>query len=609
MLVSFCGYAQKNSGYTFTLDLVNVKDDKVQVQLTAPQINQDEIVYYIPKIVPGTYSEDDFGRFIEGFTALDKNSKPLDVERVNVNGWKIKNARQLYSISYKVNDTFDDRDTASKKVFEPTGSNIEADTNFVINTHCFLGYFDGMKQAPYKLVVNHAADFYGATAMTDDNNSNTVDEFTTNTYNTMVDNPVMYCRPDTASISVGDSRVLISVYSPNKKVRANFLATNFDKLLQAQAKYLGGTLPVKKYAFLLYLTDHGSLSGGVGALEHSYSSMYFLPEGDPEKILQNFMDVAAHEFFHIVTPLSIHSEEIQYFDFNEPKMSKHLWLYEGTTEYHAHIAQEKYGLISRQDLLDVLSGKITSSRSFFNDTVPFTVMSANCLHQYANQFGNVYQKGALIAMCLDIKLRQLSNGKYGLMNLIFGLSKKYGKDKPFKDDELFDVIEKLTYPEIKTFLVTYVAGGTPLPLQEIFAIAGIDYKAVEETKDSTFTMGNISFIPNKANSRVNISGIAAMNSFGTQLGYKLNDEIVSINDTAVTIVNFSKYVGNLYKRAAVGDKLTIVVNRKNDAGTQQQVTLSAPMQKIPVKKYNQLSIMPNLTAQQQTVQNSWLNAN
>ena len=56
-----------------------------------------------------------------------------------------------------------------------------------------------------------------------------------------------------------------------------------------------------------------------------------------------FVDNAAHEFFHIVTPLSIHSEEIQYFDFNQPKMSEHLWLYEGSTEYHAHMVQEKYG--------------------------------------------------------------------------------------------------------------------------------------------------------------------------------------------------------------------------------------------------------------------------
>lgn len=607
-LVAACCFA-KNGGYTFTIDLVNVKDDKVKVQLAVPVIKQDEIIYYIPKIVPGTYSEDDFGRFVDAFAAFDKNGNKLEVEKVSVNGWKIKNARKLSSISYTVNDTFDDRDSASKKIFEPTGSNIQADTNFVINTHCFTGYFDGMKQVKYKLIVNHPADFYGATAMTDDNSSNTTDEFTTTTYNSLVDNPVMYCRPDTASIMIGESKVLISVYSPNKKVKADFLAGNFTKLLQAQAKYLGGTLPVKKYAFLIYLTDNGGVSGASGALEHSYSSMYFLPEGDPNKILQFVMDVAAHEFFHIVTPLNIHSEEIQYFDFNEPKMSKHLWLYEGTTEYHAHLAQEKYGLITRQDFLDVVSSKITSCRQQYNDTLPFTVMSANCLHEYAAQYGNVYQKGALIAMCLDIKLRQLSNNKYGLMNLIFDLSKKYGKEKPFKDDELFDVIEKLTYPEIKQFLLTYVSGSKPLPLEDVLHTAGVDYNAVVESKDSVFTLGGIRFVPSQESGRAVINDISAMNSFGKKIGYKLNDEIVSINGKAVTIATLGKTTAGLYKTAKVGDEVKIVVSRKNESGKEEEITLAAPMEKIPVKKYNQLNFTANPTAEQLAVQNSWLNAN
>jgi predicted metalloprotease with PDZ domain len=49
------------------------------------------------------------------------------------------------------------------------------------------------------------------------------------------------------------------------------------------------------------------------------------------------MDVVSHEFFHIVTPLSIHSKEIQDFDYNDPKMSQHLWMYEGVTEYFANL--------------------------------------------------------------------------------------------------------------------------------------------------------------------------------------------------------------------------------------------------------------------------------
>jgi len=59
----------------------------------------------------------------------------------------------------------------------------------------------------------------------------------------------------------------------------------------------------------------------------------------------------------------------------------------------------------------------------------------------------------------------------------------------------------------------------------------------------------------------------------------------------------------------VGDEIKIVVSRKNAGGTAEDVTLAAPMEKIPVKKYNQLSFMTNPTPGQLAIQNSWLNAN
>ena len=343
---------------------------------------------------------------------------------------------------------------------------------------------------------------YGSTALNDMDTSNTSDKFITGSYNSIVDNPFMYNVPDTSFIKVGNTRVLISVYSPTKKITSKFLAQKLDTLLQAQGKYLGGKLPVDTYAFIIYLNDKPGYSGGEGALEHSYSSLYYYPEREPGQLSTEFVNHAAHEFFHIITPLTIHSEEIQYFDFNHPKMSRHLWLYEGSTEYHAHMVQEKYGLISTATFLNRLSEKITTSKNSYNDSVPFTTMSSGVLETYHKQFGNVYQKGALITMCLDIKLLQLSNGKYGIMNLIHDLSNKYGKQKGFKDDQLFTEIEKLTYPEIKQFLDTYVAGSAPLPLEQVLNMAGVNYKALGETKDSTFSMGKVSLGFNSATRRI-----------------------------------------------------------------------------------------------------------
>src|SRR5450755_457727 len=539
LLCSYISFAQKKGpfkGYQFTVDLITIKNDQVKVELKTPPIYKKSITYQFPKIVPGAYSEDDYGRYIEQFKAFNKKGESLKVIRKDINSWTISNADKLYTLSYLVNDTYDDFVTKDA-IFEPGGSDIQKDTVFVINNHCFLGYFDNMKNIPYEVTIIHPFKMYGSTALTDLDKNAGVDKFITESYNQIVDNPFLYTVPDTTVIKVGKTDVLISVYSPNKLVTSKFIAAKLDTLLKAQTKYLGGKLPVDKYAFLIYLDDKAGPSGSEGALEHSFSSFYYLGERDSVSISEQFSDDAAHEFFHIITPLSIHSEEIQWFDFNHPKMSEHLWLYEGSTEYHAHMVQEKYGLISVQDFLNKLSDMITTSRTRYNDSLPFTVMSSGVLGKYKEQFGNVYQKGALIAMCLDIKLLQLSRGKYGFMNLIQDLSARYGKQRGFKDSELFDEIGKITYPEIEQFLQTYVAGSLPLPLAQVFTSVGVDYLPEVETKDSLFTMGSIGLIFNNETKRLVISDVSSMNAFGKTMEYHVNDEIISINGLEMNHAN------------------------------------------------------------------------
>jgi predicted metalloprotease with PDZ domain len=203
--------------------------------------------------------------------------------------------------------------------------------------------------------------FYGSTSLVDKDPSTTTDVFVIENYNEAVDNPIMYTIPDTAIVKVGSSNVLISVFSKKISHRAKYIATRLDSLLQAQGKYLGGKLPVENYSFLVYMSDHDGLTGGFGALEHPYSSVYFMPEMTNEQLVPQLYEVAAHEFFHIVTPLGIHSEEIQYFDYDQPKMSEHLWLYEGTTEYHAQSVQVKYNFPFQRRIFECTSRQNESS--------------------------------------------------------------------------------------------------------------------------------------------------------------------------------------------------------------------------------------------------------
>ncbi|MFT5864193.1 MAG: putative metalloprotease with PDZ domain, partial [Flavobacteriales bacterium] len=306
--------------YKVEIDLNNIIDDQVPVIMYPPKMTAASVEYHMAKILPGTYGISDYGRFVTDFKAIDTTGVELSVEKSSTNRWKIDNAPALSYLSYKVHDTFDafegygdDRETV---VFEPGGTGLDVERNvYAFNTFGFVGYIKGQIFEPYELTVKHPENLFGGTALESKSRSATEDVFTAEDFNFLADGPIMYCKPDTITKQLAGAEILVSVYSPNNVLSAKDVMDNIGDLMEAQAKYLGGTLPVDRYAYLIYLMDGASLSGAMGALEHSYSSFYSLPEANAANIGQTVRDVAAHEFLHIVTPLNIHSEQIGEFNY------------------------------------------------------------------------------------------------------------------------------------------------------------------------------------------------------------------------------------------------------------------------------------------------------
>lgn len=608
--VIFCGLAwiaaaaheRQPDTYYFSVDLALAADDKLNVQLLAPAIASDEIVYHLPKIVPGTYDIYDFGRFVSDFAAFGKNGMELQVEKKDENSWLIKNAKALDKIFYTVDDTWD-TPIKEKFVFEPAGTNIEEGKVFVLNNHGFFGYFDGLRDRKYELKVTKPKGFYGATGLNTVKIDSIHDTFYTNSYFDLADSPIMYSVPDTAVIRVGGAEVLVALYSPNHKVDAKFLALQIKDILNAQKAYLGGKLPIEKYAFLIYLTDKDAGSGANGALEHNYSSFYFLPEINGTSLAQYIRDVAAHEFFHIVTPLTIHSHEIGNFDFDNPKMSKHLWLYEGVTEYFAGHVQVRYGLVERKDYLSTVREKMLGADQF-NDTLPFTKMSLGCLDTYNSQYGNVYEKGALIGLCLDIKLLHLSGGKYGLVDLLSDLSKTYGKEKSFSDDSLFTTIIKLTYPEIGEFLNRYVNGSEPLPLKEVFSFVGIDYTPKVSTMG--FSYGNVDIGYNPETHQLIVVNTYKMDEIGKELGFQEGDALVKFNGKKVNPANVEDVIQDFFAKTKEGKTLKVTVIRTDESGKSKKIKMRAKVREVEIIRKHFLTLSKTANDQQLELRKAWI---
>lgn len=593
--------ATADTSYRVEVDLINIKNDRVPVRVFPPKLEGDTAVYNMPKIVPGTYSISDFGRYINDLHAFDINGEELNVTRLDTNRWAIVPAKKLHYISYWVDDTFDD---PNSDIFPPGGTNIEAGKNVVFNAFGFVGYFQGAKKNHFDLQVARPGEFYGETTLNRVFSDSLTDRFSARDYFELHDCPILYCKADTASMMVGPTRISVGIYSPDDKITARDVMDVIGELFPATADYLGGTLPTDKYAVLIYFTSDFGMMHGMGALEHHTSTFAVMPAWPLSTLAQSLKDVVAHEFFHIVTPLNIHSEQIADYDFINPEMSEHLWLYEGTTEYAAHHMQVKQELISLDSFLNTIKQKIAIAATY-DTTVAFTELSKKALDEYADQYGNVYMEGALIGMALDLELLHLSGGRYGLRDLMDDMMVKYGRHRPFEDARLFDIIGEVSgYPEATHFLDTHVGHANPLPLKELLGYAGILYAKTKE--DTIVSAGNIGTGYNPRTEHMNIASTRDMNEFGKEMGFEYGDEILDWNGRPVTQENFHGVMEAYRNEVSPGEVVKVKVRRKDGNGEYQELELSAPAIMQVVTKKNVLEPMKNPSGEQLAIRKAWI---
>lgn len=588
-----------------SVDLINVTDDKVSVVVNPPTITEKEIKFSLPAIVPGTYSRDDYGKYIEAFKALDYSGNELQFTKVDDNTWSILNADKLDKVIYLVNDTFDIE--SEHDIFSPTGTNI-ASNNYVLNMNGFIGYFNTLKNLPYEVLIKHPETLYAGTSLNELEIPKTKDSLTAananyykvDRYADLIDSPVMYTENEPVSFTVGETEVLINVFSPNGTYSAEDFKPVISTMVEAQKAYLGDLKTTNKYAILVYLSTVGAEDAqGFGALEHNTSTVVVMPEQYPKQLLDKAMvDIVAHEFFHVVTPLSIHSEEIHFFDFNTPKMSQHLWMYEGVTEYFAQHFQVYEGLVTPEEFYDVIVSKIDNAKRYTGD-FSFTEMSKNVLEEpYKDAYANVYEKGALIGMCIDLIMREQSNGEKGLIDLMKTLTKRFGSTSPFSDDTFIETVAALSYPEVGNFLRDHVQNNGAINYTEYFYLVGLEFA---ETKTNTALLASqdVQYIRgNEEGEIVFVNG--ELNSTLQDLGVLGGDVLVSFNKKEY---NLSTARGLIIATNGLveGDTVTLTVKRNGET-----VKLSGKYS-TPTYLANKLGESPYATEEQKALRAAWLN--
>ena len=148
-------------------------------------------------------------------------------------------------------------------------------------------------------------------------------------------------------------------------------------------------------------------------------------------------------------------------------------------------------------------------------------------------------------MCIDILMREESNGNRGILSLMKELSLKFGKNMPFKDDLLFEQITSMTYPSIGEFFDTHVIGTTPINYEEFFEKVGLEIS--ESIVETNYIQNNGTLIlAPTAEGTIHFTELVKDNSFWNEQGAMPNDVIVEINGTVVTMQNAQQIFTEAY---------------------------------------------------------------
>ena len=459
----------------------------------------------------------------------------------------------------------------------------------VLNTFGVLGYFEGLQTNPVKVKIDYKSDWTIGTSLTVDQNGYYVAE----TYDHLADSPMLIGDLTTASTTVNDIKVGVYVYSSDTSVNANKIMKSADKILQSSASFIGYS-PVTHYNFLMCFLGMEEFRKnkfmGAGALEHSYSSLFVFPlMGGASTEVE---DGIAHEFLHILTPLNLHSEIINPFNFEVPTSSEHIWLYEGVTEWASDIMQLRGGLISTDEYLNRISQKASINDRFPQDISLSELSNGVYSETITMQFLNFYNKGAVTAALLDIRLLELSKGTRGLREVFLELLGKYGKNKPFPEKEFFDIFVDMTYPEIEQFINDFIKGTKPLPYKEYFSKLGYDYIAEKPSEDSRPILG----LQIGMNDKQELT-LISVDDEGSKSGLKKDDVLYKVLGEEVTMQSARKLLGQI-SAMKVGDIVDVVVKRGD-----KEVAVKIPLQqRMDTHVFVE---MENVTDQQKFFRDVW----
>jgi predicted metalloprotease with PDZ domain len=464
----------------YTVDATDVYAHLYRITLTIAKPAKNQRLS-LPVWIPGSYMVREFSKHLQKLTA-SQGGKAVAVAQLDKCSWQVTNtAAKPLTLSYEVY-AFDNSVRTAW---------LDAQRGFFNATSLCLRV-EGQTNKPHQLHVKainsiaFCALTTGATVVKADKKGFGTYAFAD--YDELADTPFElgnFWRGEFTVRGVAHSFVVAGAPPTFDSKR---LLADTQKIVEAEMALWHGdtTKPSSKPPFTKYVFMLNAVDDGYGGLEHRNSTALICNRRDlprlgakkPSDGYVTLLGLISHEYFHSWNVKRLRPAEFGRYDYSQEQYTQLLWFFEGFTSYYDDLLLRRAGLIDNAQYLKLLNKTINQvmqtpgaqvqsvAQSSFDAWVKYYRQDENT----PNATVSYYTKGALVALCFDLTLRQA--GKTNLDQVMRTLW-KFCKSGPMMQADFAEVLQKLSGRSFDAELAQWVHGTGTLPLERLLTNQGV----------------------------------------------------------------------------------------------------------------------------------------
>ncbi|MCP5502248.1 MAG: M61 family metallopeptidase [Leptospiraceae bacterium] len=439
---------------------------------------RDFFIFQLPNWTPGSYTLRDYSSHIHRLKAIIDNDE-IPLEHLSLDSFRVYSNHKPFQIEYTV------------YAFE-----FSVRTNYLSSEYGFINpcgfFFYPHNELNRKVKIEfHTEKIFPAvySGLKKEKNFS----FIANTFDELYDSPFQLSHKKPSSFIAGACKhqLLIEGEIPDSKKKE---VLQDLKIICEYETELMGENPNKEYLFILHLRPDA-----YGGLEHSNSSVNAY---SPYKLFKKedynrLLGLLAHEYFHLWNIKRIRPIELGPFDYQSPNLTENLWIAEGITSFFDNFIIMKCGFLSPEDYLKEIYSDIERLENSGEDWMSLSESSFTAWNKFYKQQANshntgisYYVKGAILSLCMDIRIRKESRSQIDLSTVMKAIYKEYylKYNRGFTRDEFFKTARSVTGINLQREFENYITKKIPIPVYNYLEYIGVGIKEEDKKLDLSFTL-------------------------------------------------------------------------------------------------------------------------